>query len=127
MPTNPYAIIFSGTKYKQDKVGSGSLMIGFASPTPHSVMVSFLAGPSVNKIITHSDFETTYSDNGYYPVAVSSSVSERWKIGLNYKVTLSFIIKNRLCINMGLAGNYNGVDNYNRFILGIGIGEFGCF
>ena len=125
VPTNPNAIIFSGTKFKQDEIQSGSVMIGFASPTPHSVMLSFLVGPSLNKSATHSDFNVTYSSNGNYPVKVTSAVTERWKIGLNYKATLSFIIRNKLCINLGLAGNYNGVVNYNRFILGLGIGDFG--
>lgn len=130
VPTNPYALLFKDVEYKQDNMSSGALMIGFASPTPHSVMFSFLAGPSLNKSITHSGFETTNSTSSTYytyPVSVSSTRTERWKVGLNYKATVSFIIKNRVCINLGLAGNYNGIDNYNRFIVGIGAGEFGCF
>lgn len=128
VPDNPNAMLFSRTRYKQNKIGSGSLMVGFASPTPHRVMFSFLVGPSINKSVTHSDFEVTYSGGDYnqYVSSVSSTMTEQWRLGLNYKGTLSFIIKNRVSINLGLAGNYNGVDNYNRFILGIGIGEFGC-
>lgn len=129
IPKNPYAFFWKSYTYKRDRMNTASLMVGFASPTPHGVMLSFLAGPSFNHILTHSNFDVTYSNNSasnyHYPVAVSSSVTEQWKMGVNYKATVSFIIGNHVCINFGLAGNYNGVENYNRFVLGIGGGEFG--
>ncbi len=129
IPKKPHAFLYSPHSYKQDQVGSISLMVGFASPTPHGVMLSFLVGPSFNKCTTNSDFEVTYSSNSAsnysYPVAVSSTVTEQYRIGLNYKATLSFIKENSLCFNVGLAGNHNGIDNYYRFIFGVGLGDFG--
>jgi len=127
IPKNPYAFLWTSHTYKKDEMNTGSLMIGFASPTPHSVMLSFLAGPSANRCVTHSDFSVTYGGGDYYsyPLYVSSKETTQWKIGLNFKATLSFIVQRNVCINLGLAGNHNGVDNYYRFVLGIGVGEFG--
>lgn len=41
LPNNPNAL-FSFYHYEQNSVNSGSLMIGFASPTPNGAVLSFL-------------------------------------------------------------------------------------
>jgi len=127
VPENPNALFWTKHYYKKDLVNSGALMIGFASPTPHRAIFSFLGGPSLNQIITNSNFKTNYSSNSaHYITSVSSEVTEQWKFGVNYRATVSFVLGDYVCLNFGLAGNHNGVDNYYRFIFGLGFGEFGC-
>ena len=56
VPESPNVLFYTSYSYKQDKVTSGSVLIGFASPTPHNMMLSFLVGPSLNKCTKHSGF-----------------------------------------------------------------------
>ena len=123
LASNPYAMLWSPHTYKWNKVNSGSLVIGFASPTPNAAYISFLAGPSLNFNEIHTDvrIEQTYYGKKY----LVSTYSEGWSVGIDYKVILGIRVHNGISLNFGLAGNYSRLQQYNRFVIGLGIGSFG--
>lgn len=116
---NPYAL-FTSYSYKRNKVNSASLMIGFASPQPHPVIVTFLVGPSINRSVIHTNVHIAQTNNGSKYLA--STRVESWDVGLNYKAGISFCLGPRFALNFGLAGNYNRILSYNKFIIGLGVG-----
>lgn len=123
LPKNPNALIYTSKYYKRNNVISSSLMIGFASPTPHSVIFSFLVGPSLNFNEIHTDVKI--AENNGVGKFISSTETKTVNVGANYKATLGICLGDRCTLNFGLAGNYGNVEKYNRFIIGFGVGNFG--
>lgn len=120
---NPNALFFSLYDYKRNNVNSASSMIGFASPTPHAVILSFLAGPSLNLSTIQTNVHIAEANSGGKYIA--STETKTWNVGANYKATLGFCLGDNIILNFGLAGNYSKVEKYNRFIIGLGVGKFG--
>lgn len=123
LATNPMALLWSPHTYKWNKVNSGSLLIGFASPTPNAVYISFLAGPSINRNEIHTNVHIAQTVLG--KKYLSSTFTESWSVGVDYKVTLGIRVHNGISLNFGLAGNCSRLQQYNRFVIGLGVGSFG--